>query len=238
MKTIIVAPHPDDEIIGCFSVLNSNLQSKDPASLQVWYVEKETAGGKPDLYAIRHAEATYAAVQLKFVPRFVSLDTLVDRLTSLAEEEGHVTLYIPSSRDSHPFHKKVNRKLNELLVCATNVEGRFYSVDLGQGSPSKRELPNFDVKRDWLNKFYPSQRDLWDNDASYYLFEDIVSEDFTATRTVRALINGKVILLTASLPAGITLPVMDGPLQLVHKLHSLGVNKFHFTFAEVTYENR
>lgn len=104
MSTLIVAPHVDDEIIGCYSVVT---QSKD---VTVQYLSEVTP--------VREAEARKAGEVLNFkivlFPYFVS-------------PKGFDFIYVPCRQDTHAGHKKANAMFR---WCATH----FYSVDMDQGA--------------------------------------------------------------------------------------------------------
>ena len=146
-KVLILAPHVDDETIGCFSVLQN--PSNDCTVCYFYEVDD-----------VRRQEAVIAADRLWFTAVFdlKNLDlTIYDQV------------FVPSRRDWHPDHKNLNAQYR-------NIATHFYSVDMANGVPLGDTESN--RKREILNQCYPSQRQLWDSNAKYYLFEDIQSADY------------------------------------------------------------
>lgn len=161
---VIFAPHVDDEAIGCFSLLESGLVKE----VRYFY----------DLTEARVREARMAGDRFGFQPTFGK--------PSLAEWYEHITpsrvLVLPSISDSHPDHKLVNRSYRNLV---DEKHRAFYSVDL-QTAKTKVVLPP-DIrerKLACLRELYPSQ-DIWEADASYYLFENITHKDYQTLYTYR-----------------------------------------------------
>jgi hypothetical protein len=180
-RVIVLSPHPDDEIIGCWSLLYS-LQNKstDPKP-EVWYI---FGRGSPQ-YELRQREAEVAGTTRGWDPIFVNgIAGLSDRLSSLAKGTYDLEFYVPSIADSHPQHKEVNRSFRNSGVRSNlNATVKFYSVDLDQAGKTKSALSAWHSaeKKTWLDESYPSQRSLWDVNASYYLFERISDSDFAVS---------------------------------------------------------
>ena len=153
--TLIVAPHADDELIGCYTVLRDHGPRTDVA---VMYETTEA----------RMAEAQHCARLFghSLVPQ-----------TPLPPPKNYKNVYVPSIRDLHPAHKEVNRRWR---TYATH----YYSVDMGDFK-TVLDAQNQQHKRCALDTAYPSQGALWQNDASYYLFESIRERDFVIQRTIR-----------------------------------------------------
>ena len=156
---IIIAPHPDDELIGCYSSLNEGV----PRVKEVWYVFDHQD-------PVRRKEAEESALKFRFDPRFI------EGISGLEHNMGYLerTSYevrVPSIHDAHPQHKQVNRMTRHLARS-------FYSVDLDYAD-HKRSLGDLDSirKRSQLDTLYPSQASLWSNNASYYLFECVTTSD-------------------------------------------------------------
>lgn len=148
MKTLIIAPHIDDEMIGCWSVLQDRARD-----ITVCFGYELT----PE----RRAEA------LKLVQFNVALVFGFDNLEP--DLSAYKEVYVPSRRDWHAQHKITNSKFRGWAT-------HFYSVDMEAGvylgdAESK-------TKRAALDDIYPSQASLWATNAKYYLFEDIQSKDY------------------------------------------------------------
>lgn len=148
-KILIVAPHIDDEAIGCWSVLN-----RKNVEITVQYMREITAN--------RKQEGEAAAAFFGFTPRFGG------GLPSVHNGEFD-EIYVPSRRDWHADHKQINMHTRQWAT-------HFYSVDMANGKPL--QPGNMQRKRECLNALYPSQRKLWETDDKYWLFEDIQTTDY------------------------------------------------------------
>ena len=157
MTVTIIAPHPDDELIGCYSLLAAGLVST------VYYLFD---WGDSE----RAQEAEACSRKFKFKPVLTSLGDLEKEFSSLSG-----TIYLPARQDSHPHHKLTNR-LRQLRTDAQVLA--FYSVDLQSAARKVRCSP---LKKEALDALYPSQAALWERDASYYLFEALTDSDLEDT---------------------------------------------------------
>jgi hypothetical protein len=152
-RILIVAPHIDDEMIGCWSVMN-----RPDIDLTVNYVY--------ELFDTRKEDAAIAAHMFGF--RSVWGELPLDHARS-----GYDEVYVPSRRDWHEDHQRVNRRYRHWAT-------HFYSVDMGNGVL----LRDCENKRIALNTCYPSQRKLWTNNDKYWLFEDIQETDYDEYKTL------------------------------------------------------
>jgi hypothetical protein len=162
---IVVAPHPDDELIGCFSLLHKR------EATEVWYVFDHSIDNRS-----RMREALRCADTFNFKPIF--LDGIQD-LLEYAEKLTQKRLVIPSIHDSHPQHRLVNQ------ICR-KYACMFYSVDL-EYAKGKKVLEPFQAleKKLYLDDIYSGQKSLWGANASYYLFENLSLRDYTKSSTAR-----------------------------------------------------
>ena len=159
---VIFAPHVDDEMIGCWSILAEKLVDK------VYYFY--------DLDPHRIDEAWGAADTFGFEPVFINYEKTDSEWNDCIREDiKDKILLIPSIKDAHPDHKEVNAYGKRF-----NVEKRFYSVDMNHKTELLSENSRF-AKRGNLDVCYPSQKSLWATDAKYYLFESIQRYDSRKT---------------------------------------------------------
>ncbi len=149
-KYIILSPHVDDEVIGCYTYLKNNLVT------DVYYFY--------ELTDLRAGEATRAATKYNFTPHYNQ---------PLNNIPADAVILLPSIKDSHPHHKMVNRLGNKLPNAKL-----YYSVDLDAAS-NKKVLSAEDQanKLNDLNILYTSQETLFQSDQSYSLFECITPYD-------------------------------------------------------------
>lgn len=167
--TTILAPHIGDETVGCYTRL-----VRGDVNHVVYFFEQT---------AKRKLEAHAAASRFCFEPHFVRPEAL----KKVHDIVGDRPVLIPAITDSHPARRYINQRFRTRFERA-QIE--FYSVDLGQScrwpKTSLAELDNpahfncamSQCKHNDLDKLYPSQVKLWENDHSYFLFESIVKEDF------------------------------------------------------------
>lgn len=155
MTTVILAPHIDDEIIGCWSVMNEPL-------LQVIYFY--------EVDATRRAEAENAGRALGFTPHFVLPPKIVNEMLDKATK-----VYVPSRWDHHEHHRQINQAYREKAT-------HFYSVDMVNARTLPQQ--EMKAKYSALSTYYRSQQSLWTYDAKYYLFESIHPYDYDVYRTL------------------------------------------------------
>jgi hypothetical protein len=156
-KKLIIAPHIDDELIGCYSVLaNSPKHSVTILFRYELTEERKRESGNLKNFFPSVAVLVYATDQ-----------DLADRFSYLIEEADEV--YVPSRRDGHADHRKVNAQYRKHAT-------HFYSVDMEGGAYIGDEASK--KKHHCLNMCYPSQKSLWETNAKYYLFEAISKIDY------------------------------------------------------------
>jgi len=146
---VIFAPHIDDELIGCWSLIKQGLVR------EVIYFF--------DMTPLRKMEARHIAKEYDFI---VSFDP------EFKEIEKSTVLLIPNIRDMHPHHKSVNRVIKTYYP---DHKKKYYSIDMNYKTAL---LPDYEDKRNALLRFFPTQASLF-NDAKYYLFESIHDSEST-----------------------------------------------------------
>lgn len=138
---VIVAPHADDELIGCFSLI------KDC---------KVILFGSPT--ALHEGQPVCTAF---------GIDAGLFRDTDLLDcSQYH--FYIPDAcYELHPLHRMIGHVGQSLYQRGAIVT--FYSTNMN--APYIKEIPNPIEKREMLNAFYAEKSDLWKYDHRYFLFE-------------------------------------------------------------------
>lgn len=176
---VVIAPHVDDELIGCYSLFKERRVS------HVVYVFEHLG----EENAHRRLEAEMFCHHQGVTPIFVR-GTEGLNIALLNEEvtfspSTHI-LAAPNIKDNHPHHRILNA-----WVKATDFERLYYSVDMNIGSGVKVLSPEDQTaKLELLIGAYPSQRSLFESNAAYHLFEGIVEDDLETSITVRTQFEG------------------------------------------------
>ena len=158
---LIIAPHPDDEVIGCSRLLTPETRVLFTTS-KAWTEE-------------RKKEATLLAKALSF--RVIVPCTLArSRSGSLEEmwrEHGSdLCVFAPDPVwETHPDHVDIGCQIRTL---SREMDFRFFTYTTNMRAPYVEELSKGEalMKKDML-AFYESQSDLWKYDHRYFLFEGI-----------------------------------------------------------------
>ena len=145
-KVIIVAPHLDDEVIGCYQILktgdvyavlygNKNISDMESTKISTKHFDFLAGDVKRDL-------GKYSKMGLKF--------------------------YFPDPYfEFHPDHRRWGAVGEKLLREGENVI--FYSTNMN--APYIHEVADPLEKRDCLDTLYPDKKSLWKYDHKYFLFE-------------------------------------------------------------------
>ncbi len=145
VRILIVAPHPDDEAIGCVGTVLAHVAARD----RVWVAvatdgRRSRTGRDPQTVAAARRAEAQAAAQLMQVERLEwfglaegnwSVAELASRLRSLLDEFAPDVVYAPSLIDFHPEHLKVAHALALALDAPaarrpSDLTIRIYSVSV------------------------------------------------------------------------------------------------------------
>lgn len=164
-KYVILAPHVDDEVIGCYRYLSSGVVSD-----VVYFF---------DITPERKAEAELCANTFKFNAHFLGIFPF-----DLPDFSDSVIL-IPNIADKHPHHKLVNQVGRKKY--AANAK-KFYSIDMNVPFDvlSEKDRNN---KRWTLVNHFPSQASLFDDDR-YSFFESSLDSDLITQIEVKTQFEG------------------------------------------------
>jgi LmbE family N-acetylglucosaminyl deacetylase len=142
MNILVIAPHPDDESIGCGGTLASHADRGDRVSVvcltsgelgiksmtpeQVWYVREQEAQAAAKVLGI-------ASVSFLRCPDWFlgdNISTAADALRSILEAEKPEVIYAPHALEWHPDHKAALPVLAAALtgVAMNPPEIRTYEV--------------------------------------------------------------------------------------------------------------
>lgn len=146
-KIVIWAPHPDDEVIGCYEVLIKTC----PIIIYSGNTEND-----------RREEAMKLREHVDIGPQLF----LMTVPPNLLKKDN--TFYFPDPIEEwHPDHREAGFLGEQLARNGYDVV--FYSVNM-QARYIHR-TPDREGKKGLLDKVYVSQKDLWKYDNKYYLFE-------------------------------------------------------------------
>lgn len=165
-EIVILAPHVDDEAIGCYRALLSRNVSK-----VIYFFEWQDP--------MRHAEAIAAGIRFGFTPVFLDHPEVASLVEVVGEE---ATVYVPNIADTHHDHKWVNM----LAKFLPNTK-RYYSVDM---NVPKETLPTaiVDLKQNDLVTAYPTQAALF-SDKKYSIFESLLESDLVKSYSLKSSFN-------------------------------------------------
>lgn len=149
---IIIALHPDDEIIGCFSLIKKDLID------MVLYIDPSPS---------RFDRAKVAGESLGFTVGLLEFR----QLCAYLEKNSSHTYFVPDISDNHLRHKAVNC-IGRLSGCKLG----YYTTDMNTGYTRELSEEQKKEKLFALNKYYPDQKSLWERDWKYFLFEGVVND--------------------------------------------------------------
>ncbi len=159
MHNVIIAPHPDDEIIGCYSLLKECVS--EGIRVSVFFMS-----GDVDSFATSAGRFQFNF----FYPPKVSgaLEAF------LAQSEENIRVYCPDPiYETHPQHRRWGSHIEAMWRKGLIKEIVFYSTNMQ--APYIFEIDNPEEKLNALNDCYPQKADLWKYDHRYYLFEGYCS---------------------------------------------------------------
>lgn len=127
-SVLVLAPHPDDEIIGCGGTLLQYREAQAAVSV-VYLTEGSGAAALADVplddrAAVRQREAEKVAEQMGFEEvffwgrpdgRLACTDDVVERMGALLDHLRPTVIFVPFCTDPHPDHVGANRILVEAL---------------------------------------------------------------------------------------------------------------------------
>lgn len=143
---VIIAPHPDDEIIGCYEILNT--------------VETVIYDGSTS------QQRREEALNLRDHIPNVKMQMFNYSIPPLILNKENV-FYFPYFEDIHPLHRKWAFSGEQLARNGFNVI--FYTTNMN--TQFIREVSEPERKEELLNKIYSSQKSLWEHEKKYVLFE-------------------------------------------------------------------
>uniref|UniRef100_A0A7C3WMV8 PIG-L family deacetylase n=1 Tax=Dictyoglomus turgidum TaxID=513050 RepID=A0A7C3WMV8_9BACT len=150
MKFVIIAPHPDDELIGCFTLFQKRLVKK------VYYILSDLK---------RRVNAEILGKEWGFSTEFLTFDEFFKK--KLVFQFDEICL-VPDILDRHPLHKAVS-----VISKAKNYPLGYYTTEMNTGYVRELTKKDQKLKKKMLDKYYPTEKSLWQYDWKYFLFEGI-----------------------------------------------------------------
>ena len=148
---VIIAPHCDDELIGCYSIL----KNEDTNPLII-YTEPVSTDRQTEAMKIREHFIIKGQMFCKSIPMpFMKRENI---------------FYFPGPEEIHPAHRKQASIGEELARQGYDVI--FYSTNMNV--PYIREVKDPSGKKEMLDLIYLSQTSLWATEHKYILFEGFV----------------------------------------------------------------
>jgi len=148
-EIIIVAPHPDDEIIGCYEFLTK--KGNQPIIIY-----------GPDTDSKRREEVTKLRQFTEVKAQLFQASIPTNLLT-----KDNLLLFPDPIYETHPLHRHYGMMGEN--AARQGMDVIFYSTNMR--APYIHEVIFPDVKKTLLNSVYFSQSSLWEYNHKYFLFE-------------------------------------------------------------------
>jgi len=149
-NTIIVAPHPDDEIIGCFE------QLRNPFNSLVLIYSGDT-----------DADRRETVLELKKQLDQIKIQLFQNSIPPTFLNNENVFFFPDPIYETHPKHREWGNMGESMARQGFKVN--FYNTNMT--APYIHEVNNPEDKKYLLDKVYPDQKSLWEFDHKYFLFE-------------------------------------------------------------------
>ena len=160
---LILAPHIDDEIIGCYKyIINAVDTCIDICYFYDITKERRLSGDKLRNKVLHIDQTLYNGYDFKLDSNFIKY--IVNKYDRI--------LCPDPIFESHPDHKEIGN-VGQYIYKNFQDENQiiFYSVNMTAPYIKKLNVDDQNDKRLWLNELYPDQASLWENDYKYFLFE-------------------------------------------------------------------
>ena len=148
-ELIIIAPHPDDEIIGAYKYLTK----PGVRPIVIYSGDLDGARKESALKLKEHVNCKLQLFQMTVPQPFL--------------HKANTYLFPDPIYELHPSHRAWGFMGEQMARNGFDVV--FYSTNMN--APYIYEAPKPDEKRELLEKVYPDQKSLWKSDHKYFLFE-------------------------------------------------------------------
>jgi len=156
-KYIVISPHVDDLLVGNFLLCKANLVYK-LISTFAYSENYNRTREEEDISCCKELGIEYSM-----------------EIPDLTLDSKKIYM-LPSPDSLHPEHRAVTGFMNFLGMmykkpCVEKLEFGYYSTDMKESWVRNLPTELAKEKKEWLEKYYPSQKDLWLSDKKYFLFE-------------------------------------------------------------------
>jgi LmbE family N-acetylglucosaminyl deacetylase/glycosyltransferase involved in cell wall biosynthesis len=208
-KTLVFAPHPDDEIFGCGGAIINHVQQKD--ELKVIIV---TGGGLPvikeqkthDYTQIRKEESRKAASILGYgEPVFLCYpdggliynEKTILHLLEIVTQFQPQNIYLPASSEIHPDHITLSKIITEVARQYNAITNLFY-YEIGQMQTANILLDITNVHNQLMRAMVCFQSQLEAQNYLYHINSLHAYRTYTLDKNVKyaeayQLVNSKTI---------------------------------------------
>lgn len=145
---VIFAPHADDEIIGCFELLEAQVV-------------------KQVVFGTHEAMAECVSSKCNKHYGFTTTTVFLADLTKFKEYKNDTLVFPDPTTELHPEHRAWGA-LGERLA-REGFDVIFYTTNMN--APYMRESKDPVAKKEALNTYYPEKKTLWRYEHKYFLFE-------------------------------------------------------------------
>ena len=146
---IIIAPHPDDEIIGAYKYLTE----KNALPIIIYSADLNAKRKQSVLKLKEHVDCKVQLFQMTVPQPFLQPENRF--------------LFPDPIYELHPLHRSWGFMGEQMVRNGFDVT--FYSTNMN--APYISEIAEPEKKRELLEKVYPDQKSLWEFDHKYFLFE-------------------------------------------------------------------
>jgi hypothetical protein len=144
----IIAPHPDDEIIGTYEIIKNH-------TTMILYDASTSQSRREEAMKLKdNFDITAQAFVASIPPHWYAID-------------NSVFFFPDPTYEVHPLHRHWGHIGESMARSGRQVI--FYNTIMN--APYIHEVDDFSDKRQMLDKIYDSQKKMWEWDEKYFLFE-------------------------------------------------------------------
>lgn len=166
MKHIIIAPHADDEIIGCWQLLRNR-------EMDCRVLHDEPPTEKQRKVFLNYFPWVHLIATTRNDISISRREDLIDVAKQLVTCEDTRCYFPDPIYELHPLHKTWGNVGTFLFQSRRIPSVSFYTTNMN--APYLREEEHAQEKREALDAVYADKADLWRFDHKYWLFSGLTS---------------------------------------------------------------